>query len=364
MQSPRCRGSLARRLPPVLMAVIVLVLAGAPPASAHSDRGLAGSNFAGRILAMSASMPGVSLRVAGFGDSLELLNASSETVTVYGYSDEEYLRIGPDGVWRNANSPATYLNIRLDGDVDLPPGADPEAAPDWQQVSTQPEYTWHDHRTHWMLSSPPPQVAADPNSEHTIIEWTLPLTYGETEIEVDGELVWSPPPNGAVWWPVYLAIVVLGVLAGLLGRTARPLCALLVASTGAATWHLLATPQPGLTTVDRALALGTASLPVLALTAIALTAGRAAWKGKDLLASMLSGLAGFMFFVQGLPDMDVLWSANVITGGPVVLARLTVALLVFGGLGLLLGAVPAVRRFRPPVPDRTDAEQLVEAAIR
>lgn len=69
---------------------------------------------------------------------------------------------------------------------------------------------------------------------------------------------------------------------------------------------------------------------------------------------MLAGLAGFMLLVQGLPDMDVPWAANVITGGPVVLARLTVALLIFGGLGLMLGAALAVRRFRSAVPEQPE----------
>lgn len=123
----------------VALAVMALVLTGAGPVAAHTDRGVAGSNYAGRVLSMSEEMPDVSLRVTGFGDSLELLNGSSTTVTVSGYSDEEYLRIGPDGVWRNANSPATYLNIRRDGATELPANADPGAPPDWQRVSTQPE---------------------------------------------------------------------------------------------------------------------------------------------------------------------------------------------------------------------------------
>ncbi|PRY37174.1 hypothetical protein LY71_12439 [Geodermatophilus tzadiensis] len=94
----------------VLLAVATLLLTGAGSATAHTNRGVAASDY----------MPGASADVrarsrsgaadGGFGDSLELCNRSAETVTVYGYSDEEYLRIGPDGVWRNANSPATYIN--------------------------------------------------------------------------------------------------------------------------------------------------------------------------------------------------------------------------------------------------------------
>lgn len=349
MASRPVRRALARILVTALAAV-TLVLSAAGPAAAHTGRGVAGSNYAGRVLAVSEPMPEVSVRVTEFGDSLELLNGSPVTVTVYGYSDEEYLRIGPEGVWRNANSPATYINLRRDGVAELPANADPNAAPDWRQVSTQPEYTWHDHRTHWMSSSLPPQVAADPSSEHTVFEWQVPLSYGGTPVAVRGELTWSPPPSKAVWWPVYLLVAVAGVLAGLKGRTARPLTGLLVAATAAAVWHLVATPQSGLTAVDRALALGAASLPTLVLLAVTTLGVRAATTGRDLLAAMLSGLVGFMLLVQGLPDVDVLWTANVITGGPVALARLTVALLIFGGLGLMAGAAAGVRRFRPDVP--------------
>jgi WS/DGAT C-terminal domain len=102
----------------------------------------------------------VDLQVAEFGDSLELRNRSAEIVTVYGYSDEEYLHIGPNAVWRNANSPATYINLRIDRNLALPAHADPAAEPDWQRVSTQPGYSWHDHRTHWMSPSLPPPPTA------------------------------------------------------------------------------------------------------------------------------------------------------------------------------------------------------------
>ncbi len=350
-----CRRALGR-VAAVLLAVAACLLTGAGPAAAHTDGGVAASDYAGRVLGTSAPMPGVDLRVADFGDSLELRNGSAVTVTVYGYSDEEYLRIGPDGVWRNANSPATYINLRADGDADLPANADPAAEPDWRQVSTQPEYSWHDHRTHWMSPGLPPQVAADPDRTHRVFAWQVPLSYGATPVVVDGELTWSPPPAPGVWWPVYLLVPVLGLLAGWRGRTARPLVALLVAASAAAGWHLVATPQPGLTALDRALELGAASLPTVAVLAVTAVAVRAAVGGKDLLAALLAALAGFVLLVQGLPDMDVLWAANVVTGGPVVLARLTVALLIAGGLGLVLGAVPAVRRFRPAVSEPQQAE--------
>ncbi|WP_336031496.1 hypothetical protein [Geodermatophilus sp. FMUSA9-8] len=341
----------ARRLSAVLLAAVAAVLMSATPASAHTDRGVAGSDYDGRVLGTSAPLPGVSVRVTEFGDSLELLNGSSSTVTVYGYSDEEYLRIGPDGVWRNANSPATYINIRRDGAVDLPARADSNAVPAWEQVSTRPEYSWHDHRTHWMSPTPPPRVVAAPEQEHTIFAWAVPLALDGAPVVVTGELTWSPPPRGTVWWPLYALIVLAGALAGFRARTPRPLAVLLALSTTAAVWHLVATPQSGLTTLDRALAFGQASLPTLVIGAVTVLAVRSAWRGNGLLAGILAALIGFMHLVQGLPDMDVLWSANVITGGPTVLARVSVALLILGGLGLMAGAAGAVRRFRPQLEE-------------
>jgi hypothetical protein len=54
--------------------------------------------------------------------------------------------------------------------------------------------------------------------------------------------------------------------------------------------------------------------------------------------------------VQGLPDVDVLWSAHVLSNGPAVLARIAVAVLVALGAGLVVGGVAAVRRFREARP--------------
>ncbi|NIH69311.1 hypothetical protein [Modestobacter marinus] len=139
----------------VALALTTLLLAGAPAAQAHTDRGVAGSNRAGRVAELSPQMPGVDLSVTQFGDCHQVLNGSSSTVTVCGYSNEEYLRIGPDGVWRNENSPATRLKLRLDGRTTLPANAAPDVPPEWRQVSTGPECSWHDHRTNWMLSTRP-----------------------------------------------------------------------------------------------------------------------------------------------------------------------------------------------------------------
>ena len=264
----------ARVLVVLLGALAVLAVAG--PASAHVGGGAAGSDFDGRVLSVTPEVPGLSVRVLQFGDELELVNETATEVLVPGYSEEPYLRIGPDGVWRNVHSPATYINLDRFGRVRLPEGADAALAPEWERISTEPRYVWHDHRTHWMSAGLlPPQVAADPLRSHEVFEWTVPLRYGDTDVTVTGELTWSPPPSPWLVWPACALLVLLGIGAGLLARTARPLGVLLLVGGAAALWHALATPEPPATVSSHGGAIAAALLPALTavMVLVALGAG-------------------------------------------------------------------------------------------
>jgi hypothetical protein len=335
----------ARAVVVLLGALAVLALGG--PASAHVGGGAAGSDFDGRVLSVEPEIPGLSVRILQFGDELELVNDTDREVVVPGYSDEPYLRIGPDGVWRNARSPATYINLDRYGRTTLPAEADPAADPEWQQVSTEPHYVWHDHRTHWMSENLlPPQVVADPDRSHTVFEWTVPLLHGDTPVDVAGELTWSPPPSPGVVWPLYAVPALLALAAGLLCRTPRLLGALLVAGAAAALWHAAATPEPPITVASHAGAIGSALLPAGTAVLVAGLGLRAALRGRGALTGLLAVVLGWLLLVQGLPDVDVLWSANVASAGPESAARAAVAVLVALGLGLVPGGIAAARRFR------------------
>ncbi|SDG98323.1 hypothetical protein [Klenkia brasiliensis] len=335
---------LRARVLAVLVGVVgVLALAG--PASAHVGDGRAGSDFDGRVLAVTPALPGVTVRVLQFGDELEVVNPTGTELAVPGYSGEPYLRIGPDGVWRNRLSPATTINLDRYGRTPLPADADPLAAPDWVQVSTQPSYTWHDHRTHWMSEGQlPPTVAADPTRDHEVLAWTVPMAYGGTDVAVTGELTWSPPPPGWLVWPLYAALLVAVVAAGVRGPA--PLAGALGLGAGASLWHALATPVPAVTQSSHTGALLSALLPALLVTAVAVLGIRAARRGRAGLTGVLAVVAGWLLLVQGLPDVDVLWTANVLATGPALLARAAVAVLLAGGLGLVVGGALAARRAR------------------
>ena len=86
-----------RRALVVLLGVIAsLALAG--PASAHVGGGAAGSDYDARIVSVTPAVPGLTVAILQFGDEFEVVNDTDTEVLVPGYSDEPYLRIGPDGV--------------------------------------------------------------------------------------------------------------------------------------------------------------------------------------------------------------------------------------------------------------------------
>jgi hypothetical protein len=335
----------ARLLVVGLAVLASLALAG--PASAHVGGGAAGSDFDGRVTALTPALPGVTVRVLQFGDDLELVNRSATEVEVPGYDAEPYLRIGPDGVWRNQRSPATYINLDRYARVRLPASVDPRAEPRWVQLSTQPHYVWHDHRTHWMTQGLlPPVVAADPGRSHTVFAWAVPLRYGATEARVQGVLTWTPPPSPWLVWPLYGATALLAAAAGLFAGTARPLGGLMVLGAAAALWHAGATPVPAVSVSSHAGAILAALLPALMAAVVAGIGVRAARRGRGVMTGLFAVVLGWLLLVQGLPDVDVLWSANVLTNGPQAVGRVAVALLLALGAGLVVGGIGAVRRFR------------------
>jgi hypothetical protein len=135
---------------------------------------------------------------------------------VIGYEEEPYLRVGPDGVFENRRSPATYLNRDRQGASPVPEDADPAAPPDWRRVSSSTTARWYDHRVHWMGAIHPPTVRQEPGERHVIIpEWTVAFRHGNTPFTATGELVWVPGPSAVPW--LMLAVVPVGAALLLVG---------------------------------------------------------------------------------------------------------------------------------------------------
>ena len=212
----------------VVCAALALVGVGGTPARAHGPTPDA-SNFSSRItgvVAMDDGAPagavdapaGVTWRVLGADALLTVRNTGDEDLVVAGYDGEPYLRIGPEGVFENRRSTATYITADRFGMTQVPPHADAGAAPDWRQVGSDPQWQWHDHRIHWMARTQPPQVQRRPDVVHTIQEWSVPFAGGERQFGVQGVLRWIP--SGPVWpWLTGAAVLLsLPVLVPLVRR--------------------------------------------------------------------------------------------------------------------------------------------------
>ena len=172
-----------------LGAAVALMAAAAPAASAHGGA----SGYVSTVEDLRPPTPDIEVEVLDGDDRLALRNTGPETVIVLGYDGEPYLRFTAQGVDRNANSPATYLNQARYGEADVPEALE-DADPRWQRVAAAgAAYDWHDHRIHWMSRTPPPPVRDDPDSAHTLFEWKVPLLVAGKPVTVEGVLAYEPP---------------------------------------------------------------------------------------------------------------------------------------------------------------------------
>jgi len=207
------------RLRVVGVAVLIL-LAWAEPAAAHSIGGVEATNYRSEITAISPSVPGITVRLRDLGRRVEVRNTTGDDVIVLGYQDEPYLRVGPGGVFENRRAPSLYQD-RLSGDdpeaiVPLPPEADPTAPPDWHRRNRGDTVSWPDHRVVWGEPDPP-AVRADPGRAQTVVSrWAVPLEKGRAgeSIVVTGRITWIPGPAAVPWFVAALVLFGVGFAAG------------------------------------------------------------------------------------------------------------------------------------------------------
>jgi len=178
-----------------MVLVPALLAWAAAPAEAHSSP----AHYATVITSIQPAVRGLQVSAPVDGGYLSITNPTHRTVIVLGYDGDYYLQITNHGVWQNTNSPTTYLNQDPAAEVKAG-GANPQAEPAWQQISTKSSYRFHDHRIHWAGGTPPAVVAQSPGKPHLIRNWTVDLLVDGTPVTISGDLKWYPASSRTAWF--------------------------------------------------------------------------------------------------------------------------------------------------------------------
>jgi len=178
----------------------MLILAPAQPVFAHGGNGGASSDYRIEVTGYDGDHSGYVVRPVELGNRMELVRTTADEVQILGYQKEPYLRLSKDGVFENINSPAHYANLDRFQRIPIPASASATAAPKWVKLSDGNSVRWHDHRTHWMDSTPRQDVRDNPNVERVIFD------ANRVELLVNGKpaaaivrVTWLPPPSRMVW---------------------------------------------------------------------------------------------------------------------------------------------------------------------
>jgi hypothetical protein len=346
-----------------LTVTVLLVVAGAAPAYAHTVAGVGADNYQTRLTGFSPRIDGLTVRVIENGSRLELSNTGSTEVVVFGYQEEPYLRIGPEGVFANRRSPATYVNASRKGDP-VPPDADPKQPPEWRRQSTGRTARWHDHRIHWMLDTRPPAVAAAPGRQHLSASWTVGGVAGTTPLTISGTLRWVPGP--APWTaagPILLPVVF--VLYALRSpRRDELLAGALVALVAIDVVHQagIAAVNAGPWTTKLGYLVTTSAVSLVAWV-VAVLALRE-FRARNRAAIYLAAFSGVAIAIGGgLFDLATLTASTPPFALPAVIARAAVGLSLGFGVGFALAAVREAwqSRSRPGAPGGEPATPVAPA---
>lgn len=359
----------------VLIAAALVTVGGSKEALAHFGGGREPQNWRGEIVDISGPLPGVSFELTDSADRVEVRSTSQTPLIIYGYQHKEpgdrdqYVKISADGVWINTESQAGYLNETLLGSPDSVPEHLRDdlgnGEPVWEKVSDEGVYRWHDHRVHWMSLDPPPLVAADPHSEHLIVDgWYFHVKYGDDpEVTVTGNLYWVPH-YATPWWMLVVAIGAAVVIAASVRKWRTPVTIAAGALAVAALGQAVVSPLPqdeyqGSFTFM----LASAFVPALAIAGLCLLGIRAVRSEAFESSRYLLGASGALSAVQGSSDVTVLTRSQLEHTGPDALVRTIIAAAIGLGIGLFAAMVmKAVRRTDPEAEKERSDRAAVDIA--
>ncbi len=317
----------------------LLVVLALPAATAFADEP-GPTDFRSRIVAIEPATPALHPSIIGGDSFLRLVVDRGTEVDVLGYRGEPYIRFLADGTVEENRASASYFVSRSRLGDDLPADFVDDAVPEWHVVATDGDYSWHDHRMHWMSATDPPGKRPG----DVVLQQRIELRVDGEPVALVVESVWMPPPSRVPSW--------LGGLAGLLAALALtqqakwsvlPAAALSVLAAVLGAGQFLALPPE---TGPRTLWFTVPAVAAIAFGAVA--ARRLLARTGALLDHALLLLGGANLVVWGWMRRDGLTAAILATPAPGWLDRFTAAAslivgLVAAGFGLyaLLRAIVA-----------------------
>jgi hypothetical protein len=348
-QDPPGRPPGVPRTPPrrtlLLRAVLVLALAGvvqvgaAGPASAHAvGTGPAASNYRTDVRGIEPPIPGVSVRVVDGGNQLELTNRGAQEVTLLGYENEPYLRVGPGGVFENERSPSTFSNRSTTAPTQIPAEFSAGAQPDWRRISSQPVAVFHDHRAHWSGGPDPAAVQRARGTRQMVTpNWQVPIKVGDKTSILSGSIEWVPGPSPWPWAAVAVALAALVLLVSRANWQAKALAgvtALAVVTDAVHTFGVWTGSTAPILTQLYGSATSFAGWVIAAIAIQRLLTGKLeAGRTFMLLAAIFLALAG------AAPDVPALARSQLPSGLDPVLTRAAISATLGLGGGMLLAAL-------------------------
>jgi len=351
----------ARWLGVAVAGTMIGVIVPATPALAHGGGQSVTSNYRTRITQLTPHQPGLRASVTDIAGTIRLTWTGSGNVTVSGYENEPYLRITASGVERNTRSPATYLNQDRYATTPVPASADATATPEWQRVSSERSFTWHDHRTHWMDRVPPASVSANPQRITVIFDhWTIPILVDGQTGTIAGDLAWVPPPP--VWpWLGLTAVLAVIIAIALFARSWRT-SALVVAAVATVVFTLDSVAYFRASSAGWTTDLWVLGWPVLAIVSTVWIAMSS--RDRSAQPTVAIAVTGIVLAIAGGWDRsDVFTSSQIFSAAPDWTARVAVAVCIAGGALLcarFLAYVVPLAIGRGPAAPTTDTTTIFE----
>ncbi len=302
------------------------------------------TDYQSEIVAVEPPVASIETSIVG-GDSFFQLTVGPGTeVIVVGYQGEEALWFRPDGtVWENRNSPSTYLNADRLGGGGIPANASADAEPDWRRVASDGNFSWHDHRAHWMQEARP--FGLGPGDQ--ILESVIPLVVDGADVEVTVISTWQPAPSPLPAVVGVVAALALAFAAWFLHRSRRlpalvAAAPVVVLAVIVGVWQFSSLPpETGPRPVWWV-------LPVIA--AVSLVSGLVVGRRSTFAADAALLLVGVELAIWGWVKRDGLSAAIIPTDAPGWLDRLATAMALSGGIAFT--AISLWWLFHPQVAEQ------------